>query len=322
MHERPSQNNDNNAPPAAVTVPPACEAAFEDLAFKAHVETIAVLTTPSWDDFTPSDSTIFWFHEVEEGFCAFLYDSGRVIAARVLSQAPKLSFGVFGWMIPPEANFPDILVQAGVAETWLQPEEWRDMAAEHGLSRGVVFPVESTFSEATRLQLTLHEAFHVNVQADVWFELGEGQPWMSWADLLSADRNETNGCYEGYRPEIEALASGVDGSCEAARAYLRLREERRATVADREVPSIGGDHVSCTVAEQVWEAAEGLADWTRLGVMHRDGVITNAELTDYILAIPSDFFYRPGLGKMVWMSQAGADIDAIVTDVAFLAPAA
>jgi hypothetical protein len=280
----------------AVEVPPECAAVYDDADLTQRLAQLSGLTDASWPGFAPVDGTLVWIGAVGEGTCAVLWSGGGLQAVALLDEAPALSFGAYGWMLPEDlsAAFGGFLDQPASLRAWV---------GEHGADRATILPVASDYTPIVQLQLALHESFHVEIQADGWFATSDA--WLSWADL-SVDRDGTVACYAGWEDELAALRDGLAGDCAAAEQFLSLRDKRRAALSGLTVDAQDGA-VPCLTAERIWEADEGLADEVSWGTLHDAGVASEAELLEYLGASADFPPYRAALLKTRWMVGAGTD---------------
>lgn len=239
--------------------------------------------------------------------CLGVWRGGEAVAFGALSDPPALSTPLYGYHLPDEGGaaarerFTAAGRQPGSVRAWLE---------EAGVDRATIMPV--TFEDfpmelptLVKVQVALHEGFHVQVQSPHWS--GAADNWPAWD--RQPDREGLRACYgatdevaaafaeerERLAVAVEALLDGEDAAaCEAGRAFLARRADRHRMLADVRVARHDGTPGSCREAEAIMELEEGTADyasWTRL---HELGHATRGQLLRRYRAQQQDAYYLTG----------------------------
>lgn len=239
--------------------------------------------------------------------CLGVWRGGKVVAFAAASDPPTLSTPLYGYHLPDEGG---ATARERSTDAGRQPESVRSWLEEVGVDRATIMPV--TFDDfpmeiptLVKVQVALHEGFHVQVQSPHW--TGAADNWPAWD--RQPDREELRACYgatdevaatfaeerERLAVAVEALLDGEDAAaCQAGEVFLARRADRYRMLEDVRVARHDGTPGSCREAEAIMELEEGTADyasWTRL---HELGHATREQLLRRYRAQQDDAFYLTG----------------------------
>ena len=165
------------------------------------------------------------------------------------------------------------------------------------------FPIELTALK--KVQLAVHESFHVEVMLPVWFT-GRG-PWPQWD--RQPDRPGVQVCYTHsdtvaalIQREKSALADMVEAllsqkkeeAIKAGEKVLQWRAERYEWLDTVTVALQDGSPGSCATVEAIMELEEGLADYGSWTKLYDAGVVSDKQLLQRYRANQKDHFYLTG----------------------------
>jgi len=165
------------------------------------------------------------------------------------------------------------------------------------------FPIELTALK--KVQLAVHESFHVEVMLPVWFT-GSG-PWPQWD--RQPDRPGVQACYTHsdtvaalMQREKAALANMVEAllsqkkevAIKAGEQALQWRAERYEWLDTVAVALQDGSPEACATVEALMELEEGLADYASWTKLYEAGVVTTEQLLQRYRANQKDHFYLTG----------------------------
>jgi hypothetical protein len=244
---------------------------------------------------------------VEGVHCVGAWQAGEVKDYRGLAVKPRLLTPLYGYHLPWQGNGGPFDGLVGAAT---QPPEVGAWLDEIGVESAVIVPVhvEGLPFELPllhQIQVALHEAFHVEVQAPRW--LGPDGDWPTWD--FQPDRPALEACYAGdaaieaalqeERGALDQLINALldddeSGACEAGEAFLSRRNARYALLEGVSVADYAGTPGSCEAAEAIMELEEGTADfasWSRLYHMEQ---ASRDDLVRRYQASQKDVFYLTG----------------------------
>jgi hypothetical protein len=212
-----------------------------------------------------------------------------------------------------------------------QPDPVAELLAAHGAGSAVVLPVEPSdfpleLPALLKVQVALHEGFHVGVQAPRW--MGHTSDWPEWE--AQPDRAGVRSCYthhekveslfEDERADLLGVVSALlDGdrslACSAGAEFLSAYDARIAAVSEVRVTMADGDPGSCQDAEAMMELEEGVADFVSWVHLYQTGLATRAQLERRYQARQGDVFYLTGAMKMHATSLLRGDPLAVSREI-------
>lgn len=286
--------------------PPAeCEPLWAREPSREFVEMLVEATrapVPVWNGYGLADGAyVLHAGSSESGeACLGVWRGGRALAFAALAEEPTLNTPLYGYHLPAEGGEGD---QA-------QPPSIRAWLEEVGVDRATLMPTEVEdfpipLSPLVKVQLALHEGFHVEVQAPGWRD--DTAPAPVWDQ--QPDRQALQGCYAGGPAVEEALGAEraalvshvealLDGdsarACGAGAEFLSRRASRRASLEGVDVPRHDGSPGTCREAEAIMELEEGTADYASWTLLHDLGLATRDQLLGRYRAQQDELFYLTG----------------------------
>ena len=284
-----------------------CEQAWAQAPARDLVELLANATstqTPVWSGYGLADGAyVLHAGSSESGnACLGLWRGGRAQGFAALPDEPNLNTLLYGYHLPPEGN-------ERLAE-WAQPASIRTWLEKAGVERATLMPTEVDdfpfpLTALVKVQVALHEGFHVEVQSPGWAEGKTSAP--VWD--LQPDLKALQACYSGspaVKKELEeertALVSHVEAlldgdsarACSTGAEFLSRRASRRGLVEDIDVPRHDDTPGTCAEAEAIMELEEGAADYASWTALHELALVTREQLLGRYRADQSEIFYLTG----------------------------
>jgi hypothetical protein len=292
--------------------PPECADAWRSEAARALVDQLARATAADravWLDVDVGDASYVLNAGPSDsgGVCLGLWGDGRAISYARTDEEPTLLTPLYGyWFHSDWYGRPD----AAMLERAAQPPSVRTWLESTGVRSAVILPVTvpdfpMELPALVKVQLGMHEAFHVDVQAPRWY--ASTGNWPAWD--RQPDRPGLQVCYTAS-PDVEAaleaereflvaaVESLMDGdtalACEAGRAFLARRNDRYRMLADVQVARHDGTPGTCGEAESIMELEEGTADWASWTVLYDIGEASRESVVRRYRARQDEVFYLTG----------------------------
>lgn len=307
-----------------VDVPPTegCREAWSREAARAFVSILEEATASSasvWEGYDLADGT-YVLHAgstTSGAACLGAWRGGKTLDFAELPDAPRLSTPLYGYLLP-EGDYEGFGSSLGS-----QPPSVRDWLSDLGVHRATILPVEVPdfpirLSPLVKVQLAIHEGFHVEVQSSHW--AGGEARWPVWD--RQPDRPGVVSCYAGspamevaVTPEQDALLEHVqallDGNvpraCSAGADFLARRAARRNLVAGIAVLRNDGTPGTCEEAEAIMELEEGAADYASWTQLFEAGLATRDRLIERYSARQDDMYYLTGAMQLHAISLMAPD---------------
>lgn len=309
--------------------PEACQRAWSGEAARAFVSLLTDATgvpVPVWQGYDLADGA-YVLHagpSASGGACLGAWRAGEALSFVELPETPRLGTPLYGYHLP-EGNY-----EAFGSNPGSQPPSIRAWLADLGLERATVLPVEVPdfpieLSALVKVQLAIHEGFHVEVQSPRW--AGAEAQWPDWD--LQPDRGAVVSCY-AESPEVEAAAADerrallehvqalLDGdaqrACHAGADFLARRASRRNLVAGIAVPRHDGTSGNCGEAEAIMELEEGVADYASWTKLFQVGLASRDRLVRRYSARQNDLYYLTGAMELHAVSLMAPDRVLAITE--------
>jgi len=240
--------------------------------------------------------------------CLGLFRNGQVLGYLETEESPKLATPLYGYYL----NFEEIVNQEdnpllGIS---VQPKQISQWLESYQIESAVLMPVEFPkfpFKIPTlkKVQIAIHEAFHVEVMLRYWFT--KKGKWPAWDAQPS--RSETRECYNlneeissTFREEQLTLSRLIDALiedkkeqvCELGNSYLNQREKRYQQVKEVKVTRADETICDCKEAEVIMELEEGIADYASWAMLYDIGISSREELIQRYQASQNEPFYLTG----------------------------
>lgn len=287
----------------------ACVQAWSEEAARAFVSLLTDATkapVPVWQEYDLADGAYVLNagSSAFGGACLGAWRAGKALGFAELAEAPTLSTPLYGYSLP-EGDYEDFGSNLGS-----QPPSVRAWLADLDVVRATAlpvtvpdFPIELT--PLVKVQLAIHEGFHVEVQSPHW--TGAQAHWPAWD--RQPDRKAVVSCY-AETPDVEEAAAGERGAllehvqalldgdeqraCQAGADFLAWRASRRDLVAGVTVPRHDGTPGTCGEAEAIMELEEGVADYASWTKLFELGLASRDRLVGRYAAQQSDLYYLTG----------------------------
>lgn len=269
---------------------------------------------------TEADQTVWYDYDLGDGAyvlhagrseagseCLGVWRDGRAVGFASADEEPTLLTPLYGYYFSSDWHgSPD----AAILQRAKQPEAIRAWLEESGVGSAVVMPVAPRdfpldLSAFDKVQIAIHEGFHVSVQAPRWY--ASTGDWPGWD--IQPDRSGVQSCYTSSEAAaaavqeeratlvglIDNLLDGDSASaCGAGAEFLSRRTARYELLADIEVARSDGTSGSCGEAEALMELEEGTADYASWTVLYDLGQTSRDRLIRRYQAIQDDIFYLTG----------------------------
>lgn len=283
---------------------------------RAIVDTLQLATGPGpqlWTGHAVDSSNVVVYAGVGEsgGECVGLFRGGAPAAFGSLGVAPRLGTPLYGLYSGLESiggtmpNFAEIASQPEAVEAWL---------AQNEATAAVIIPAEPQdfpmeLPALLKVQVALHEGFHVEVQGPRW--MGHPSQWPEWEG--QPDRAALRSCYSGsteleahFAAEREALFGLVQSlidedlaqACVAGRDFVERHRTRMEAVTGTRIAMSDDSPGTCGEAEAMMELEEGVADYVSWVRLYELGLASRAQLERRYQAQQRDVFYLTGAMKM------------------------
>ena len=278
----------------------------------AGLDAAAAVPDAVWPDHSAAEASVVLFGAGESGTCALLHRGG-VVAWGLFDEDPTLLTPLFGYHLPWGDGPAWVQPLADAAE---QPAAWADWLDAEGATAAALLPIDApSISPLSHLQLAVHEAFHVQVQAPAWF----GQPthpWPVW-DQQPA-RAQLAACYadpsladerSALNDAVDAAWRGAEGEvCSAWQGFVAARSMRRAAASGVAIDAADGvSTIGCAEAEAILEAEEGTAEYAAWALLRESGEATDAAVIDSLAAAVTEPFYKLGAGQFLLLRALEGD---------------
>jgi hypothetical protein len=319
---------------AAPTPPPECQAVWSDEAAREVAQGLASATgsaRPVWHGYDLGDgSYVVHAGPSDSGTaCLGLWRDGRAVAFASLAAEPALLTPLYGYYFAPDWHgSPD----EAIIHRATQPPAIRAWLEGLGVESAVILPVNVQdfpieLSAFDKLQVAIHEGFHLFVQAPRWY--ASTGPWPAWD--RQPDRAGVRACYSAtqaaeaaIQEERATLVQLVDhlldgdsaGACRAGATFLARRRARYAMLADVRVARADGTPTGCREAEALMELEEGTADYASWTVLYDLGQTSRERLRRRYQAMQNDMYYLTGAMQLHAMQlMAPAHMQAVIDDI-------
>jgi hypothetical protein len=297
---------------SAPTPPAECVAAWSQAETAALVGELVQATGADrtvWTDYDVGDGSYVLYTSSPDSsaVCLGLWQDGHAVSFTRTDEEPRLLTPLYGyyfrsdWLGGAEAPMIERAAQPAAVRTWLESTGVQSAIIQPVTVRN--FPVP--LPPLVKVQLGMHEAFHVDVQAPRWY--ASTGNWPAWD--RQPDRPGLQACYTANDDVVAALAAerehlahlieqlldgDTTGACETCRRFLAQRMARYAMLADVRVARADSTPGTCAEAEAIMELEEGTADYASWTVLYDLGLASRESLIRRYRAIQSDMFYLTG----------------------------
>ncbi|MBO3697754.1 hypothetical protein [Roseivirga sp. E12] len=284
-----------------------------------------------WLDFQMGDGAIVLdAGKNEEGkHCLGLWKKGKALSYRCLVDKPKMLTQLYSYYLNYQEPITSPVPEAFLT-TKNSPEfnQWMtDMKIETAVYIPTDFPqFPFKIPSMTKVQLAIHESFHIEVQLKKWYT--DKGNWPVWDK--QPNRQEVHKCYDTsettqglINKEITALANLIEALldnnktqvCELGSNFLSLRDQRYQALDTVTVKQHNDLPGNCTLTETYMEAEEGIADYASWTKLFEAGLVGREALLRRYTAQQKDHFYLTGsmLLHAIVLMNGGNDKEVIQT---------
>lgn len=320
--------------------PPECVEAWNETASSELIDQLVQATGADrmvWTDYDVGDAAYVLYTTPPDssGACLGFWKDGRAVSFARTDAEPTLLTPLYGyyfhtnWYGGPDAAMLERAAQPPSVRTWLESS---------GVQSAIVLPVTvpdfpMELPALVKVQLGMHEAFHVDVQAPRWYAstgnwpVWDRQPDRAGLQACYTVNDEVVAAFEAEREHLVSLIERLlDGdttkACEACRAFRIQRMARYEMLADVRVLREDSTATSCAVAEAIMELEEGTADYASWTVLYDVGLASRDALIRRYRAIQDDAFYLTGAMQLhaVQLMQPDSMADVMVRIAESLGP--
>jgi hypothetical protein len=240
--------------------------------------------------------------------CLGLWKKGKAVSFAQLKDSIRMLTPIYSYYLKYKEM--DSIPADPLFQTARNAPGFVNWMTELNVSTAVYMPVSFpklpfSLPPVVKVQLGIHEAFHVEVMLKYWYT-GTGS-WPKWDK--QPDRGALQVCYTNNDPErtliqkelmiladlVEAL---LDGRKENARIlgdeYLHARNNRYKGSNDIKIKLADDVRGDCEAAESIMELEEGLADYGSWKILFDMGMVNREELLKRYRAKQKDHFYLSG----------------------------
>lgn len=297
---------------ALPTPPPECATVWNGADASDLIEQLLQATGADrnvWTDYDVGDGAYVLFASVPDssGTCVGIWQDGRALSFALTAEQPGLLTPLYGYYFRSDwyGGSDDPMVEESA-----QPLSVRTWLESTGVQSAIILPVTVRdfpieLSALVKVQLAMHEAFHVDVQGPRWWAstgnwpTWDEQPDRSGLQACYAANDEVAAAFEAERQQLVSLIESLLDSdtataCESCRAFLAQRMARYEMLADVHVLRQDSTEASCAEAEAILEIEEGTADFASWTVLYDLGLASRELLIRRYSAIQNDAFYMTG----------------------------
>jgi len=278
--------------------------------FTYLLEKVTSNTRPVWPGYSLSDATyiIDAGKTAKEEHCLGLWKGGKVLSYAKPRNTLQMLTSLYSYYLDYKGmdTIPDI----GYFKTAQNAPEVRKWMKEMGVTSAVYMPLDFSklpfkLPALVKVQLAVHEAFHVEVMMKYWYT-GKGN-WPKWDQ--QPDRNGVQLCYTYndtgrvmIRKELFILADMMEALLDnnkgraytLGRKYIDARENRYKKLGEIKPKLANNADGDCRTVESLFELEEGLADYGSWTILYNMGVAAKEDLLKRYRAQQKDHFYLSG----------------------------
>ncbi len=238
--------------------------------------------------------------------CIGIWKDGKNIAYGCVVDHPRMLTPLITYYLDYESADPNL---GGLTHTRRESPAFNQFMKEHQVVSAVYMPVEFPdlpfeIPALKKVQLAIHESFHVEVQFPQWLQ-GEGYSprWDQQPDRPGVQECYTHPAVAGkIQEEMKVLANFMEAllnddpsvACSKAIIYLHLRNRRYDSLSMVVVNLHDQSPGDCRTAESLMEIEEGLADYASWTYLYNAGIISREEILDRYRATQQEHFYLSG----------------------------
>lgn len=240
--------------------------------------------------------------------CLGLWKRGKAVSYAKILNPPRMLTPIYSYYLNyakmdsiPSIEYFSTADNAPAFRKWMQQMKVRS---------AVYMPVDFSrlpfkLPTLVKIQLAIHEAFHVEVMLKYWYT-GEGQ-WPEWDK--QPDRKQMQVCYTYndtgrllIQKELSLLSNMIEALLDndntnagkIGEEYITARENRYKQLQGVSTLLANGETGDCRTAESLFELEEGLADYRSWTFLFNAGIAGREDLLKRYRAKQNDHFYLSG----------------------------
>ena len=296
------------------SLPCGCDTLWQKEPAKEFVSTLVQATqktVPVWPGYRLGDGAIVLnAGKTSEGnHCLGLWKNGKHVSYACLPDVPRMLTPLYSYYL----DFKNLVInrdtipfftttrEAPEFKKWLSHNDI--VSAVYMLTDYPDFPVK--IPAIVKVQLGLHESFHVEVMLRYWYT--KKGNWPAWD--RQPDRKALQACYTANDSVKSAIAQEQQlltqligalldkdtlSACNYGNAFLQKREQRYRLVSDISIKQDEQTNLDCITAEIIMEMEEGIADYASWTKLYESGQVNRELLLRRYGAKQADIFYLTG----------------------------
>ena len=240
--------------------------------------------------------------------CIRVFKNGKILTAQAMESVPAMLTPLYSYYLDysHQGNIED----STFFKTVRTGSDFHILMRSLQVDAAVYMPVEFpkfpfTIPTLTKIQLALHESFHIEVQLRYWYT--QRGKWPAWDK--QPDRQSVQLCYsynDSLKTMIRAernylslmiealLENDKQKAIKTGQEFIDSREKRYALVQPVKIKSKEGDYIDCREAEDILELEEGLADYASWTILFNTGLVSKTGLLQRYRAEQLEYFYLTG----------------------------
>lgn len=264
---------------------------------------------PVWKDYNLGDGAFVLSagHLNDSTYCLGLWKKGKAISYICSKDIPKMLTPLYSYYL----NYKNTKkTDSTLFGTHQKAPEFSSWMESNQVETAVYMPTD--FPEfpfeipaKMKVQLAIHEAFHVNVMLRYWFT-NKGF-WPEWDN--QPDRTGVQSCYTETESvqklivkEQETLSLIIEAFLDRKKPeaillgneFLTIRKKRYNLLKNKQIKLNNDAYGDCKTAEALMEIEEGIADYASWVKMYDLGIFNRSDLLKRYRADQKDRFYLTG----------------------------
>jgi len=266
--------------------------------------------TQVWPGYNLNDATFI----VDAGktgkgnYCLGIWKKGKPVSYAQLRTSIKMLTPLYSYFLNYKGL--DSLPNSNLFTTSEDAPAFKNWMKEMNILSAVYIPMDFsklpfTIPSIVKVQIAIHEAFHVEVMLKYWYT--KKGNWPAWDQ--QPDRPGVQTCYiygdsnrVMIQKELVLLANMMvallddkkEKACELANEYLQARKHRYAGMKEIKIKMADDTEGNCLTAESFLELEEGLADYGSWAMLFNIGMVSKEDLLKRYRAKQNDHFYLSG----------------------------
>lgn len=239
--------------------------------------------------------------------CLGAWKNGENIGYKTIIDRPEMLTQLFTYYLNYKTSDTSLLAYTNLNKKSPEFNKWMTGLNVHS---AVYMPTEFPdfpfkISAIKKIQLAVHELFHLEVQFPVWFN--KKGYWPDWDH--QPDRQSVNRCYtcseevkKNTQKEVNSLLKMIESiiigdtskTCIYGKQFVRIRKERYEMNDSVNIKLANDSLGNCEIAESFMELEEGLADWASWTQLFENGVISEETILKHYKTKQQSLYYPLG----------------------------